>query len=139
MTRLVVYGPVEHRNSGRGVPAGLLMLGGLAAAFLVRDVAIPALARYIRSHNSNRLPSLAEMVHDAQQALSEDAELAAQSIDVVPVARGMVGLRGWVDSRRLRARAHRIVCDALGRDAVIDSLMVRGEDDAEPVLLDITA
>lgn len=139
MTRLVVYGPVERRRPGRGVPIGLWMLGGLAAGFVVRDLAIPALARFIRSQSSRRLPSLAELVHDAQQALSEDADLATQSIDVVPVARGMVGLRGWVDSRRLRARAHRIVCDTLGSDAVIDSLMVRGEDDAEPVLLDITA
>ncbi len=139
MTRLVVYGPVERRSSGRRAPVGLWLIAGLAAGVALRDFAAPALARFIRSRSNRRLPSLAELVHDAQQALSEDADLATQSIDVVPVARGMVGLRGWVDSRRLRARAHRIVCDVLGSDAVIDSLMVRGEDDAEPVLLDITA
>lgn len=139
MTRLVVYGPVQHRASSRRIPAALWLLGGVAAGIAVRDLALPALARFIRSRSGRRPPSLAELVHDAQHALSEDADLATQAIDVVPVARGMVELRGWVDSRRLRARAHRIVCGAIGTDSVIDSLMVHGEDDAEPVLLDITA
>lgn len=72
---------------------------------------------------------MAELVHDAQAALSTDAQLGALSIDVLPVSRQRVELHGWVPARNLRARAHRLACDAVGSDAIINCILVRGEDD----------
>ncbi|HJS46957.1 MAG TPA: BON domain-containing protein, partial [Gemmatimonadales bacterium] len=42
---------------------------------------------------------------------------------------GVVELRGWVASRAARARAARLVADLPGVDAVVNHLLVRGEDD----------
>jgi len=65
----------------------------------------------------------------AQTALLAESRLGGLTIEVMPVARGAVELRGWVPSRIMRALAGRTVLAASGIESVINSLQVRGEDD----------
>ena len=62
-------------------------------------------------------------------ALRSEARLAGFSIEVVPVSRGTVELRGWVTNRKARTLAARVACAVSGIDTVINSILVRGEDD----------
>jgi len=45
------------------------------------------------------------------------------------VTRGTVELRGWVADRPARTLAARVACAVPGIDTVINSILVRGEDD----------
>jgi BON domain-containing protein len=62
-------------------------------------------------------------------ALRTEARLAHFSIEVVPVSRGTVELRGWVTDRASRTLAARVACAVSGIDTVINSILVHGEDD----------
>ena len=48
---------------------------------------------------------------------------------MVPVARGRIELRGWVGTRAARTRAARLVKEAVTAEAVLNAILVRGEDD----------
>jgi hypothetical protein len=54
---------------------------------------------------------------------------ASPNLQVTLVSRGIVELHGWVRSRAERAQAARVACDVPGVDTVINSILVRGEDD----------
>jgi osmotically-inducible protein OsmY len=71
----------------------------------------------------------AASVRAVQTALLAEPRLGGLTIEVMPVARGAVELRGWVPSRILRAIAGRTALAASGIESVINSLQVRGEDD----------
>lgn len=62
-------------------------------------------------------------------ALGADSDLRRLDLEVIPAGRGAVEVRGWVPSRMLRARATRLAATAAGATRLIDSLLVRGEDD----------
>jgi hypothetical protein len=62
-------------------------------------------------------------------ALQSEPRLKGFSIEVVPVSRGTVELRGWVTDRGSRTLAARVACAVSGIDTVINSILVRGEDD----------
>ena len=62
-------------------------------------------------------------------ALEADPDLRRLELEVTPAGRGAVELHGWVPSRTLRARATRLAATAAGATRLIDSLLVRGEDD----------
>lgn len=70
-------------------------------------------------------------------ALDADPDLSRLALDVIPAGRGAVELHGWVPSRTLRARATRLAATAAGATRLIDSLLVRGEDD-RPVEEDVS-
>jgi osmotically-inducible protein OsmY len=65
-------------------------------------------------------------------ALHAEPRLAGFAIEVVGVSRGTIELRGWVTSRGSRALAARIACAVPGIETVINSILVRGEDDSYP-------
>ncbi|HUF35142.1 MAG TPA: BON domain-containing protein, partial [Gemmatimonadales bacterium] len=48
------------------------------------------------------------------------------------VARGVVELRGWVPGRAARTLAGRTALAVPGIESVINSILVRGEDDQSP-------
>jgi osmotically-inducible protein OsmY len=48
------------------------------------------------------------------------------------VNRGTVELRGWVTDRGASTLAARVACAVPGIDTVINSILVRGEDDSFP-------
>jgi hypothetical protein len=62
-------------------------------------------------------------------ALHTEPRLSRFTIEVVPVSRGTVELRGWVTERASRTLAARVACAVAGIDTVINSILVRGEDD----------
>jgi osmotically-inducible protein OsmY len=62
-------------------------------------------------------------------AIRAEPRLGKFSIEVVGVSRGTVELRGWVTDRAARTLAARVACAVAGIDTVINSILVRGEDD----------
>jgi hypothetical protein len=62
-------------------------------------------------------------------ALQAEPRLATFIIEVVAVSRGTVELRGWVTDRASRTLAARVAFAVPGIDTVINSILVRGEDD----------
>ena len=65
----------------------------------------------------------------ARAVLDDDLMLRDCGLDVIPVGPGRIELHGWVADRRSRARAARLVGDAVRADAIINCLLVHGEDD----------
>jgi len=63
-------------------------------------------------------------------AIQAEPRLARFSIEVTAVSRGTVELRGWVTDRSSRTLAARIARAVPGVDSVINSILVRGEDDS---------
>jgi hypothetical protein len=65
-----------------------------------------------------------------EAAIHGETRLAGFVIEVVAVNRGTVELRGWVTDRGSRTLAARIARAVPGVDSVINSILVRGEDDS---------
>jgi hypothetical protein len=65
-------------------------------------------------------------------AIRTEPRLAGFAIEVVAVSRGSVELRGWVTDRGSRTLAARVARAVPGVDSVINSILVRGEDDSYP-------
>ena len=118
-------------------PTLLGLAVGAVTGFLASELWGPA-SPVSSPPSPRRTPrSMAELVHDAQAALAADPQLGGLTIDVLPVSRQRVELHGWVPARSLRTRAYRLGCDAVGADAVINCILVRGEDDdTGPLSLD---
>jgi hypothetical protein len=79
-----------------------------------------------------------ERVTPAASARAVDAALRAQprlagfTLEAMVVSRGTVELRGWVTDRGARTLAARVARAVPGIDTVINSILVRGEDDSFP-------
>ena len=65
-------------------------------------------------------------------AIHGEPRLGRFTIEVMAVSRGTVELRGWVTDRGSRTLAARVACAVPGIDTVINSILVRGEDDSFP-------
>jgi hypothetical protein len=128
---------VRRRPSPNAEPApsGVLpvVIGlavGASLGFLLGEWLGPVAARVApRRAEPAQTRSMAELVHDAQSVLVADVQLREWQLDVVPVGRGRIELRGWVGSRGARTRAARLVTEAVTAEAVLNSILVRGEDD----------
>jgi len=64
-----------------------------------------------------------------ETALGAEARLAGCPLAVVPISRRSVELRGWVGDRAARTLAARVAGAVRGVETVINSILVRGEDD----------
>jgi BON domain len=64
-----------------------------------------------------------------ETALGAEPRLAGCTLEVVPISRASVELRGWVGDRAARAMAARVARAVTGIETVINSILVRGEDD----------
>lgn len=108
---------------------------GIAAGFVLGELAGPIASRALR-----RRPKRAEresglvsrLVLRAQRVLNDDLPLRDCRLHVVAIGPGRIELHGWVADRRSRARAAHLVSDAVDADAIINCLLVHGEDDAQP-------
>jgi hypothetical protein len=112
-----------------GAGAGLLAAIGLSE--WVGDVnpgRVRRIAGRLREQEPTRLTAAAS-ARAVQVALSADPRLAGLSIEARAVSRGAVELRGWVPSRTMRTAAGRAALAVPGIESVINSLLVRGEDD----------
>ena len=113
---------------GAGIVAGFTLgewVGG------VDRVRVSRVARRLRTAPPTRL-TIAASARAVLVALRAEPKLAGLSIDALPVARGVVELRGWVSTRAARTAAGRATLAVPGIESVINSVLVRGEDDQPP-------
>jgi len=118
-------------------------LAGAAAGFLAGFLAGGILGTWNRrrlssgyrraAHPTPRPLPASAAVRAAGVVLEADSALGECRLRVVGVSAGAVELHGWVGSRRLRARAERLVRGLPGIETVVNSILVRGEDDAAPI------
>ena len=78
---------------------------------------------------SVKLGSTARTVSTVRDALADHPSFASLEVAVQAVAPGVVELGGWVDDRTTRGRLARFTNDLPGIDDIINSVLVRGEDD----------
>jgi osmotically-inducible protein OsmY len=112
-----------------GVGSGLL--AAIALSEWVGDVnpgRVRRAADRLRESGPTRLTASAS-VRAVEVALRADPRLAGLSIEARGVSRGAVELRGWVPSRSVRTAAGRTALAVPGIESVINSILVRGEDD----------
>jgi osmotically-inducible protein OsmY len=112
-----------------GTGAGLL--AAIALSELVGNVnprRVRRMAERLREQGPTRLTASAS-AQAVQVALNADPRLAGLPIEARAVSRGAVELRGWVPSRSVRTAAGRTALAVAGIESVINSLLVRGEDD----------
>jgi hypothetical protein len=110
---------------GAGLVAGFALsewMGGVSTGRM------RGAARRIREGSATRLTTSAS-VRAVEVALRAEPRLGGLSLVAAPVARGVVELRGWVPSRATRSLACRVALSAPGIERVINSVLVRGEDD----------
>ncbi|HEV8453428.1 MAG TPA: BON domain-containing protein [Gemmatimonadales bacterium] len=112
-----------------GVGTGLL--AGFALSEWMGGVTGPRMQRAARRLGQaapvRQTPAASARAVDA--ALHAEPRLAKFVIEVVAVSRGTVELRGWVTDRAARTLAARVATAVTGIDTVINSILVRGEDD----------
>ncbi len=115
--------------SALGAVTGLAL--GVTAGAIAGDVNRGRIERGVRRlrEPAKPLPSAAAAARAAAAALASHAELGPLGLGVVAVSASTVELRGWVPSRPVRAAAARIAGTVPGVDRVINSILVRGEDD----------
>ena len=115
--------------SGLGLGAGLV--AGFALSEWIGGISstrVRGVARRLREPAPTRLTTSASG-RAVDAALRADPRLAGLTIEALAVSRGVVELRGWVPSRALRTIACRTALATSGIESVINSLLVRGEDD----------
>jgi len=74
--------------------------------------------------------STAAAARAVDSAIRAEPRLSRHRIEVIGVSRGTIELRGWVTDRGARTLAGRIARAVPGIDTVINSILVRGEDDS---------
>ena len=109
--------------------------GGLLAAIALSEWIgevnagrVRRVADKLRENEPTRLTASAS-VRAVEVALGADPRLANLTIEAREVGRGAVELRGWVPSRSVRTIAGRTALAVPGIESVINSILVRGEDD----------
>ncbi len=109
--------------------------GGLLAAIALSEWVgevnagrVRRVADRLRESGPTRLTASAS-VRAVEVALRAEPRLAGLTIEARAVSRGAVELRGWVPSRSLRTAAGRTALAVPGIESVINSILVRGEDD----------
>jgi osmotically-inducible protein OsmY len=117
--------------------SGLGLGTGLVAGFALSEwvggvsrVRVQGVARRLRETAPTRLTTSAS-ARAVTAALQAEPRLAGIPVEALAVARGVVELRGWVPSRTARTIAGRTALAVPGIESVINSLLVRGEDDLE--------
>ena len=141
MSRITVHHDRRAPRSRRPGSAPGVALAGLAglslgvfAGFLLGEVAGPAAERTLRGGHVEppTRSDVAALVAQARRALDGDLLLRDCHVHVVPVGPGRIELRGWVPDRRSRTRAAQLVTASVHADALINCLLVHGEDDQAP-------
>lgn len=139
--QLPVTRRLRRRNSDDLGPWALLGFGaGLAAGFVLGEVfgtsGRKRVGRLLGTLARRRSKPEARSALAARIAavLKADVALSGPSFEVLPIGRGGLELHGWVTSRALRTRAHRLAQAAVGTEPVVNRLLVWGEDDGPPPL-----
>ena len=112
-------------GTGAGLLAGITLsawVGGVSPERVRRA------ANRLREAVPPRL-TIGASVQAVRVALQAEPRLGGLGIQAVPVSRGVVELRGWVPNRLARTVAGRAALAVPGIESVINSILVRGEDD----------
>lgn len=136
MPRLIVRRSASRHSLA--VPALFGFAAGMVAGVVLGELWAPTAEAALR-RPTPRGRTMAELVRDAQAALADDPVLGSLRIDVIPSSRQRVELRGWVATRAQRARAYRIAAEAVGGSAVVNGILVHGEDDTDLPTLDVVS
>lgn len=115
--------------TGLGIGTGLV--AAIALSEWVGEVnrdRLGKVARRLRGDAPRRLTGSAS-VQAVEVALRAEPRLAGLDLTALGIRRGVVELRGWVPTRAARAIAGRVALGAPGIESVINSILVRGEDD----------
>jgi osmotically-inducible protein OsmY len=110
---------------GTGLVAGFVLsewVGGVSQTRVRR--AAERLGQMTRVRHTSAASARA-----VETALAAEPRLTGCTLEVVPINRGSVELRGWVGDRAARTLAARVARAVAGIDNVINSILVRGEDD----------
>jgi hypothetical protein len=110
---------------GTGLLAGFALgewVGGVNQTRVRR--AAKSLGRSVGLHHTSAASARA-----VETALGAEPRLTGCALEVVPISRRSVELRGWVKDRPARTLAARVACAVPGVETVINSILVRGEDD----------
>ncbi len=112
-----------------GVGTGLV--AGFALSEWVGGVNQTRVKRAAKSlgHPSPVHHTSAASARAVEGALAAEPRLSGCALEVVPISRSTVELRGWVGDRAARTLAARVACAVTGVDSVVNSILVRGEDD----------
>src|SRR5918995_945824 len=112
-----------------GLGSGLL--AGFALSEWVGGVNQTRMRRAARSlaHSSQVHHTSAASARAVEGALAAEARLSGCALEVVPISRSSVELRGWVGDRAARTLAARVARAVTGVESVVNSILVRGEDD----------
>ncbi|HEY8195783.1 MAG TPA: BON domain-containing protein [Gemmatimonadales bacterium] len=111
-----------------GVGTGLL--AGFALGEWIGGVNQTRVRRVAQSLGSRgRHHTAAASARAVGTALGAEPRLAGCVLEVVPISRSSVELRGWVGDRPARTLAARVAAGVSGVETVINSILVRGEDD----------
>ncbi len=112
-----------------GVGTGLV--AGFALSEWVGGVNQTRVKRAAKSlgHTSPVHHTSAASARAVEAALAAEARLSGCALEVVPISRSSVELRGWVGDRAARTLAARVARAVPGVESVINSILVRGEDD----------
>jgi hypothetical protein len=110
-----------------GFAAGVI--GGMWAAARLGRVTPGRLGSEVRAARSGKGGSPVALAESVRIALATDPTLAPHELGALPVTRGTVELTGWVPDRPARTRAFRVASGVSGLDHLINSILVRGEDD----------
>jgi hypothetical protein len=118
--------------AGLGVCAGLV--AGFALSEWVGGVSRPRVAWLVKRRAGLPRPALtaAACARAAAAALAADPALRDLGLEATAVSMGAVELHGWVATRGLRARAGSAARAVAGIERVVNSILVRGEDDLDP-------
>lgn len=141
-----------RRQLGAGETVLLAVLGaglGVAAGFAIgswagrvtrtrvasaaRRLARPLTGEAERAGTPRRSGPLARAAH---AALAADLQLAPLGLTCQPHGPAGLELHGWVPDRAIRTRAARLVRAVPGVETVVNCLLVRGEDDRDPLPTD---
>lgn len=112
-----------------GLGSGLL--AGFALSEWVGGVNQTRMRRAAKSlgHSSQQHHTYAASARAVEAALGGETRLSGCTLEVVPISRSSVELRGWVGDRAARTLAARVARAVPGVESVINSILVRGEDD----------
>ena len=106
---------------------------GLAAGLVVSETlgeTGPARIRGMVQRRRRPAPArTGQLARLVRQALRLDPALARLTLDALAVSARTVELHGWVNTRAQRTLAARVAGGVPGLDAIINCILVHGEDD----------
>jgi len=108
---------------------GAGVIGGLWAAGWLGRVTRGRLTDAVRAVRTRGRASPVALAASVREVLAADPTLAPHELGALAVSRGTVELTGWVPDRPTRARAFRVANQVPGLDGIINSILVRGEDE----------